>query len=160
MARTTNAQISELVSIVKSQVTSSSSGENSNNESNGGGTSSAPATPTVQETAPKVISSEEFAKLHAANLAAMENVEITTGGLNHPSIEQCVKSLGFDPLSPPPSEIKENQLTVMPEIEVLSPEKELPDLNNKIVTADLEALICPTILSGSFTSVTILSVSM
>jgi hypothetical protein len=144
LTNSTNAQISELISIVKSQVTPTSSGGNSNNESNGGGTSSAPATPTVQETAPKGISSEEFSKLHAANLAAMENAEITTGGLNHPSIEQCVKNLGFDPLSPPPSEIKENQLTVMPEIEVLLPEKEKPDLNNKIVTADLEALICPT----------------
>jgi hypothetical protein len=40
----------------------------------------------------------------------------------------------------------------MPEIEVLPPEKELPDLNNKIVTADLEALICPKVFSAPSTA--------
>lgn len=60
---------------------------------------SAPSTPAAVD---------PMVALHAENLQITENVTkepIGVGFLHHPTTEECINNLGFNPMMPPPEEI-------------------------------------------------------
>lgn len=126
LARTTNAQISELVSIVKSQVTPTSSGGNSNNESNGGGTSSAPQTPAISVFPGSTIKSSKGVS------TTILDFDPSDSSKKSPLIEQT-------PIIEKETEIPQR----IPEIIALKPFDSGVNFEEQIVCADLEALISP-----------------
>jgi hypothetical protein len=160
LAQTSNARFDRIASLMEAQIKANST--SSGGSSNGGGTSSAPASPALngniiktsngvktrilEETAPAVVN--QWQALHTANLERTENAIIESRGLgplHHLTTEECIKNLGFNPMIPPPEKTQNDssELSIIPEIEVLPPEKKEQDPMDKIVTADLEALILP-----------------
>lgn len=126
----TNAQISELASIVKSLVSSSQKTP----QGQGGGSSSAPASPVLKSTgeeSPNIFHPKP--KSIGAALAKINEGIIGEAPEAPEFKDNRTRDFHMDRLVP----------SQYPEIEALVPTKGTPDLKNGIVVGDLESLITP-----------------